>query len=1099
MRKKIKFLSSFVVIVLIALVVLFFVHKNRYKSEARGIIKDSNITGGLVIHLGCGSGELTGALHLNDSYLVQGLETDTSAVSKARGYIQSKKLYGKVSIRQFNGKDLPYIDNLVNLIIVEPKVDVNIEECMRALCPKGVVLFRENGEWEKLVKPLPEDIDEWTHSGYDASGNPVSKDRQVGPPKHLQWTAGPKWTRHHEAMSSFPAMVSAQGRIFYILDEGPRVSLFLPSDWKLVARDAFNGKILWKKKFYSWVSRLYPYKSGPTQMKRKLVTANNRVFVSPGLKENVHILEASTGKTLRVLQDSSACEEILFHDGILYLMTNDKPTLYEGEHRFSLENAWSGQKKWIKAVDPETGEELWKKETPIAPMSFVVNERGVYFHDGQYIFCLDLKSGREIWKSEHILLDNVISTGVTPTMVVYKDVIMFFGGDDQSGYRGGSGHYVSKNLRTFYALSSKTGELLWWYRVKPNTNGFEAPKDILVLDDLVWLGEIFGGRASGKWIGRDLKTGEIKREFALPWDIYWFHQRCYSSRATERYILPSRTGIEFVNPIDGYISYNHWIRGVCLYGIMPANGLVYAPCHPCACYMESLLHGFNAMAPASKHTIIPEVIAEEGRIQEGPGFGNPVTKKGTSSEEWPTFRADRDRSGYTKMLVSKDLKPVWKTKIGEDLTALTIACNRVFVAEKEKHLLHAINAETGLEAWQFMAGGRIDSPPTIADGKVVFGSLDGYVYCIDADSGELVWKYRAAPIDRNLVAYEQVESVWPVHGSTLIINGVVYCIAGRSMFIDDGMRFLALDLHIGRKITEQVLNDTDPTTKGMLQDKIDNLSMPVANSDILTYNNKYIYLKSQKFNLDGTRPVIEVSRDNTDQLGDDAHLLAPAGFLDNTGFHRVSMLYGKVFASGIAGHHTALRYAPGGKMIVFDNDKVYGYSRLPHLHRWTRELEFHIFEASKEERIKERIMGKGQKKVDIPLSKEYADDIILHASNEDEKGKKRLLKSLTETVIKYNWSNYDPSMYVNSMVLTGKTLFVAGPPAIRNENTPDAVARWQGKKGGVLWSMSAETGEKLTEYVLEAPTVYEGMAAAYGKLYLSLMDGSVVCMDKTKD
>jgi hypothetical protein len=41
--------------------------------------------------------------------------------------------------------------------------------------------------------------------------------------------------------------------------------------------------------------------------------------------------------------------------------------------------------------------------------------------------------------------------------------------------------------------------------------------------------------------------------------------------------------------------------------------------------------------------------------------------------------------------------------------------------------------------------------------------------------------------------------------------------------------------------------------------------------------------------------------------------------------------------------------------------------------------------------------------------------------------------------------------------------------------------------------MSAAYGKVLGEYSLEAEPVFDGMVAAYGKLYLSLKDGSVVC------
>ena len=52
------------------------------------IIKDTNFKGGLIVHLGCGDGELTAALHLNERCLVHGLDSDPGAVAKARKHIR---------------------------------------------------------------------------------------------------------------------------------------------------------------------------------------------------------------------------------------------------------------------------------------------------------------------------------------------------------------------------------------------------------------------------------------------------------------------------------------------------------------------------------------------------------------------------------------------------------------------------------------------------------------------------------------------------------------------------------------------------------------------------------------------------------------------------------------------------------------------------------------------------------------------------------------------------------------------------------------------------------------------------------------------------
>jgi hypothetical protein len=137
------------------------------------------------------------------------------------------------------------------------------EEMMRVLCPKGALCTKEGAQWKTAIKPWPAEIDEWTHYQHDPQGTMVGKDKVVGPPRQIQWMGDPKWLRNHDFMSSMHAMVSAGGRIFYIIDEGLRAHVFLPAHWALVARDGFNGTVLWKQPVKDWQPTNWPLKSGP--------------------------------------------------------------------------------------------------------------------------------------------------------------------------------------------------------------------------------------------------------------------------------------------------------------------------------------------------------------------------------------------------------------------------------------------------------------------------------------------------------------------------------------------------------------------------------------------------------------------------------------------------------------------------------------------------------------------------------------------------------------------------------------------------------------------------------------------------------------------
>ncbi|MHC4252141.1 MAG: class I SAM-dependent methyltransferase, partial [Planctomycetota bacterium] len=212
-------------------------------SEAARILEASGVRGGLVVHVGCGTGELTVALRANDSYLVHGLDTDATKVAAARRRIAERGLHGKVSVDTYDGERLPYISNLVNLIVSEGPTSVPKPEIMRCLAPLGVAHIAGR----KTVKPWPEEIDEWTHYLHGPDNNAVARDRVTGVPFRMQWLGGPRWARHHNHLSSTSAVVTARGRLFSIVDEGPVATLALPPEWRLVARAAFSGVVLWKK------------------------------------------------------------------------------------------------------------------------------------------------------------------------------------------------------------------------------------------------------------------------------------------------------------------------------------------------------------------------------------------------------------------------------------------------------------------------------------------------------------------------------------------------------------------------------------------------------------------------------------------------------------------------------------------------------------------------------------------------------------------------------------------------------------------------------------------------------------------------------------
>jgi hypothetical protein len=107
--------------------------------------------------------------------------------------------------------------------------------------------------------------------------------------------------------------------------------------------------------------------------------------------------------------------------------------------------------------------------------------------------------------------------------------------------------------------------------------------------------------------------------------------------------------------------------------------------------------------------------------------------------------------------------------------------------------------------WTFTADARVDTPPTVSGGRVFFGSRDGNVYCLDLATGGLCWRFLAARNHKQIVAYDQVESAWPLHGSLVVEKGLVLATAGYHPDMDGGILCWGLDAGTGTVRWKRIL------------------------------------------------------------------------------------------------------------------------------------------------------------------------------------------------------------------------------------------------------------------------------------------------------
>jgi len=373
---------------------------------------------------------------------------------------------------------------------------------------------------------------------------------------------------------------------------------------------------------------------------------------------------------------------------------------------------------------------------------------------------------------------------------------------------------------------------------------------------------------------------------------------------------------------------------------------------------------------------------------------------------------------------------------------------------------------------------------------VFFGSADGWVYCLRAADGALVWRFRGAPADRYIVVHGQLESAWPIHGSVLVNEGTLIVAAGRSSYLDGGIYICRIDPRTGKELSETIVHSLDPKTSEQPAGGVD---LRGVLNDILAVSGGSVYMRHLKIDF---------------ETGDDLaigppHLFAPMGFLDDQWWHRSYWIYGSdpvcmppVNESGWQIWPRVGNMVPSGRILSIGENAVFGYGRDKYPGGMAGQIrggeKYHLFAAEKE--------------AQEPLPS-YKDKQHLRSFRSGkalglkltERDKQHGVPSLHRNL----WSQAVP-IFVRALVLADKTLFLAGPPepadtrrsSLTLEDPDKAEAAFLGKHGASLCVVAAADGRQLAQYELEACPVFDGMIAAHGRLFISLQDGSLRCFGK---
>jgi outer membrane protein assembly factor BamB len=165
----------------------------------------------------------------------------------------------------------------------------------------------------------------------------------------------------------------------------------------------------------------------------------------------------------------------------------------------------------------------------------------------------------------------------------------------------------------------------------------------------------------------------------------------------------------------------------------------------------------------------------------------------------PAWQGEAKWDGWNKVY---DLKP---RQIFDRAYHVVVAQGLLYFGSSADDKVYCLDAADGRERWTFFTEGPVRFAPTVHKGKLFFGSDDGYIYCLEARTGELIWKTRPGPRNYRIPGNGRVISAWPIRTGLVVQEGKVYATAG--MFPSEGVYLCALDAETGAIEWKTVQND----------------------------------------------------------------------------------------------------------------------------------------------------------------------------------------------------------------------------------------------------------------------------------------------------
>ena len=767
-------------------------------NQGRPILERIGVTRGICVVLGDKRCEVALQLARKSELLAYVQLRHGEDVEKARKIADEAGFYGtRIFVEKGPLTRIHLADNLADAVVVLFKIPKEVEaEVLRILRPGGKALLGR----KVVVKPSLEGVDDWSHPYHSPDNNPQSEDTIIRAPYLTQFLAEPRYAPMPQvAVASAGRTFKAFGHVAFKTREEPLLN-------KLVAFDGYNGTMLWQRDLAE----------GVMIHRNTMIATPTTLYV--GDDKSCKLIDTATGKLKDEIippvekAGGTFWKWMALEDGILYALMGEQeqrdPTMRwrrelhgwpwnpiskgfnqpdgirDSEKAYAA-HPW-GFGRYVLAIDPKTKHVLWsyREDEPVDSRAMCMkNGRIFIFRFGAYLTCLNAKTGEVLWRK-------------TPENApgLFKSLGAFLNRQDwrtnwrTTGYLQCSDkalYFAGPPIGKLLAVSTEDGRILW----ENSYNNFQL---ILREDGLYAIsGQIDEGNLSKKF---DPLTGAVLAEFKTA------RRACTRpTGSVDAIFYRANGGSTRLDLASGRPDWISPMRPPCHDGVTIANGLLYF--WPSVCDCQLTLYGITCLGPAGDFEFSPRATQAE-RLEKS---ANDLTKVANFSEspaDWPVFRADNTGSATSAATVPNEAKLLWrfepKTKFSAaaPLPTAPVAVGGLVFVSGPGGIVRALDAVNGQLRWKAYTGGAVRFPPTIWKGRALVGSGDGWVYAFEAQTGRLLWRFRATPAERKIPVYGSLLSTWPAASGVLVEDGTAYVAAGIVNY--DGTYVYALDATTGQ-------------------------------------------------------------------------------------------------------------------------------------------------------------------------------------------------------------------------------------------------------------------------------------------------------------